>query len=494
MNNKSKVNIILLVCLFSLIASSCIKKINLYQEDENIQAGKKQDVICQTDFIYPFGEETTIKDIEITIHLRDGSQVSNPQAEIPPLKYNKEWLFMLTQDDCIQSSFSHTWAAINGRPLSHQYYYDIVHLQTGDLPPDCYYLGKTLATTDGTGKEVRFSFTTTVAAEWDFMNIHSTIFKGNTKDNSRFYRKTGLVWGNLQEMVNYGTGIAFHDLLVDKEDKTVSKLCEHYNIAQKIILNKLNNRGCKMLAEPNGEKIYVKAAMEYQPVTIIAAQSEALKLYPFHINSDLEKITTERSFYTPPENSNMSNSDLVKEAVLEELTKSKEDRAAIYASVHNTDTGWVNLLKWLNDTYGWDGDDSMWFPNHEEYYEYNYYKQHSSVKLNQNEPLSWKLITKLNGKQYFYYPSITVNISGIKLEDIDRIESNEDVTGLSYNNYGNGIMLNIDCRKHLAKHAENFVKRYEKNPADKLSKADALYYVNMLKESDKKDELLNRIN
>ena len=53
-------------------------------------------------------------------------------------------------------------------------------------------------------------------------------------------------------------------------------------------------------------------------------------------------------------------------------------------------------------------------------------------------------------------------------------------------------MLNIDCRKYLAEHAENFVKRYEANPADASAKADANYFVNMLKDSDKKMELKKR--
>lgn len=53
--------------------------------------------------------------------------------------------------------------------------------------------------------------------------------------------------------------------------------------------------------------------------------------------------------------------------------------------------------------------------------------------------------------------------------------------------------MNIDCRKHLTEHAENFVKRYEANPSLKVYKEDALYFVSMLKESDKKEELIKRI-
>lgn len=62
---------------------------------------------------------------------------------------------LLTQDDCVQTAFCNTWAAINGKPLYTNNYYDIAHLMIGDLPPGSYGLGKTLGYTDGTGKEVQ---------------------------------------------------------------------------------------------------------------------------------------------------------------------------------------------------------------------------------------------------------------------------------------------------------------------------------------------------
>lgn len=103
----------------------------------------------------------------------------------------------MTQDDCMHSAFSYTWAAIHGKPLSYIYYCDLAHLQNGDLPPDYYSLGKTLATTNGTGQEVRFSFGTTVAADDDLMNTQTWVQNGYTRDYFRFYKKTMLVWGQL---------------------------------------------------------------------------------------------------------------------------------------------------------------------------------------------------------------------------------------------------------------------------------------------------------
>lgn len=477
MDKKNNINIILLLVL-CLTMAGCIKKMNLYQ-------GDKKEVISDIEFLYPFNKETTTKNIEISIHFRPERQISNLTAEIPPLKYNKEWLFMLTQDDCVQSAFAYTWAAIHGKPLSKNYYYDLAHLQEGDLPPDHYYLGKTLATTDGTGRDVRFAFTTTLSPECDFMNASTEINKGFSDNYFRFYMKSGLVWGNVKEMLNYGTGIAFHDMELKDEEKNLTNLTKHFNIAQNLILDKLQGRGCKMLAEPNGDKIYIEAGMNYSPVLTMALQSGGMKLKPFQVHSDLKKATLERVFNDDP--------NKIKDLVTAELILPKEERSAIYVGVHNTDTGWVELLKWLNDTYGRDGDDTMWFPNQEEYFEYNYYRVNSLVNIRQEDQHTWKLTTKLVGENYFYYPSVTINIPGIRMEDIDHIESNEEVTGFSYGKYKDGVMLNIDCRKYLVEHAENFVKRFEANPTDESARADANYFVSMLKDSDKKAELKRRI-
>ena len=133
-------------------------------------------------------------------------------------------------------------------------------------------------------------------------------------------------------------------------------------------------------------------------------------------------------------------------------------------------------------------------PNQEEYYEYNYYRTLSIINsLSKIDDHTLNFSVSLPNGQYFYYPSVTINLSGIQLENIASIETNNDVTGLSYADYKDGIMLNIDCRKYLFEHAENFVKRYEANPSDASNKADALYFVNMLKESDKKEALKRRL-
>ena len=83
-----------------------------------------------------------------------------------------------------------------------------------------------------------------------------------------------LVWGNLQEMMNYGVSIAFHDLNLPDEDKTEDKLLAQFPVAQSMIREKLNNRTCKMLAEPNGDKNYIKAALRYDKIRTCVHKAE----------------------------------------------------------------------------------------------------------------------------------------------------------------------------------------------------------------------------
>lgn len=444
---------------------------------------------------YPFGQEASNVTAEIIIHTNDSINFDSITFAIPNLKYNKSWLFMLTQDDCLNSAFHQTWAAINGKPLSNytnannqkQNSYNIGQLLAGDLPPESYYLGKTLGITDGTGKEVRFAFTTTVYPEGEYMNSAETINPGYTSNYYRFM-KHNLTWGNVREIVNYGNSIAFHDVNAD-DVHNITDIYNHYLIVQDSIKLHLQNRGCKTLAEPNGNKDYIRAAYNYSSIQTITAQNNgdgilSRELYPYMDTTDLFQVLIKRYFIEPAN---------IRTRVLTELQKPKEQREAVNIGVHSTDSSWVSLLLWLNDNYGKDGNDSLWFPSLEEYYEYNYYRHNTSITKTQINDSTIKITINIPSGEYFYYPSITVNVGGIRTNQIQSLNSNDAVTGLSYGNYEQGIMVNIDCRKFLLEHATHYVEQYEGNSIPS-NKADALYFTNQLKDSPQKTSLLNRIN
>ena len=53
-------------------------------------------------------------------------------------------------------------------------------------------------------------------------------------------------------------------------------------------------------------------------------------------------------------------------------------------------------------------------------------------------------------------------------------------------------MVNFDCRHALVAHAEHFVAVYEADPSA-ANRADARFFVAMLKDSDCKERLLKRL-
>ena len=155
----------------------------------------------------------------------------------------------------------------------------------------------------------------------------------------------------------------------------------------------------------------------------------------------------------------------------------------------------MDFLSCINDNYGEDGDDSVWFTSQEEYYEYNYYRIHGgSPTLELVNDSTLKVSVSLPSKTYFYYPSTTVNINGIKTVNIKSIDTNYAITGFSYADFKDGITVNVDCRRYLLERAEHFTTLYENNKTNESLKRDAVYFVAKLKDSEEKTNLLARLN
>ena len=476
------------ICI--LLSFSCVKK-DLYRGDDkngNGSAVEEDPVEIYSSFIYPWAEEVVGPEAEIIISLEDipAESLADISLSVPPLKYNKSLLFMVTQDDCKQSAFCKTWAAINGRPITwtgsdRNYYYDIEQLEAEDLPPDIFSFGKTLGSTDGHGNEVRFHFTTTLAPEWDFMSADVNVQPGFNTHYSRFYMKSGLRWNNVREMLNYGTGIAFHDVKAN-DISNVDELISHIQISQNIVLDSLNGRGIKFMAEPNGNKNYITAAQQHNDIQTITAQTGGLQLIPYRVDSDLTGKVVERVFAASRE---------VKRMVTDQMDAGLHDRKAVYVGLHETDNDFAHLLLWLNEQYGKDGIDSLWFPSQEEYYEYMYYRKHCQLDLiKENNTLKIKI--KFPEEKYFYYPSLTLNLPGLSLENVKSVSSNGTVTGLSYGAYKEGVSINLDCRKHLYQQASYYVDKYL-SKRNIINLRDANYFVNMLKDSSQKKALVEKI-
>ena len=355
------------------------------------------------------------------------------------------------------------------------------------MPPDTYGFGKTLGSTDGTGREVRFAFTTTISPEWDYMDAEATVKPGYTDNYYRFFMQKGLMWGDVREMLNYGVGIALHDMNTPSVDLPDSIL-RHYGIAQQIVLDRLSGRGCKMLAEPNGNKTYVTAAMSYDPIQTIFVQSGGGRLRPFAVEGDLVKTVLERGFWQPKD---------IPGVIEAQLARPVAEREAVSIGAHGTDRTWSG-----------DAVAAQQHPRQGRRRLHVDARSRGVFRIQLPAPACRRgdpgredaltLTVTLPGGLYFYYPSLTLNVSGVDPASCTAVGGRRNGHGLSWapgREAAEGaevLAVNFDCRHALAAHAEHFVEVYEADPSA-ANRADARYFVAMLKDSDCKEKLLERI-
>lgn len=479
------IRISILFCI-ALLTSSCISQppYNTKPKDDTTE----DTTPSEDTYLYPFASEVHNPQAIITLETDGTKEISLDDFEIPYLKYNKSILVMLTQDDCRQDSYCRTWAKFNGQPVSDsqdKYYFTSDQLKAGDLHPSTIGASTPLLTTDGTGKDIRLAFSTTLLPENSSMKKYPDVKKGYTRDYYRFFMQASLNWHDVADILNYGNGIAFHDVsATDVNDAT--DILTHLKMAQDSALKYLNGRGIKFLAEPNGNKNYLNAAYQYPMIKLTTAQNGNLTtLYPFQITKDLINTTIKRIFFDDP--------NQAKSYILSQVALPKEQREAIYFGIHGVNNEWLSLFSWIDQTYGKDGDDSLWMPSQEEYYEYLYYKFNSKIKIEKQSQTNYTITIDIPTQDYFYFPSITLNIKDLKKSNIKSISTNTVINGFSYGDYDQGIMMNIDCRNSLVSHATHFVEVYEKEKDNISKKNDATYFVNLIKDSPDKTSLLQRI-
>lgn len=508
------------IILSVLCLQSCMEDMNSVKKEEQVP-------LFYSPWMYDFADE--VVDPETTIKIvTDGTvDLNSIQVEIPVLKYNKELLFLLSQDDSRHSTLCYTWAMMNGRPFGSDtrfqtekaYFYHIENLLYFDMYGQPYVMpSKTLGCTDGAGNEVRFNFSMTIipflkgfgpsrnydvskSDNLDQYAVTRVEYKGNDESIS---------WNDARYMINYGVGVSLHDADVSTagaSDKDIISI--GLRRIQNQLLDSLNGRGTKMLCEPNGNEQYLLAAEESQGATDIAdsyaqkardlyvltAQENAdiFPLIPAQVNHDFSEAGR-RSIFRDFRSFGANNTwvDLCDQAMAVDF----ENRQAVSVGVHGScDSYFYDWLKGVNDKYGKDGSDIVWMPSQDEYYEYNYYRQHAEIeKTIDGNTIELKI--KLPTGSNFFYPAATINLVGLDNEHVVSVEADDVTTGMSYANYdasyGKGFMVNIDCRRYLYDLARHYVTEYQNRRGSYIYyKWDAKYFASMLKPGlDRKNLLM----
>lgn len=438
-------------------------------------------------YIKPYSEK-----IELDITLSDPVAVDSIGIEFPTLKYDKKMLVSLTTDDANASSFCRVWAGVNGRPISNKFYH-ANHLDAGDIPESIIdtTLEKTLGYTDGCGNERRF---THGVAVWPYCSANGSIMMDTTNPvdpsatNTYRFMTPYLQWPDVKMMLKYGCSIYYHNIGTEKfgNDKDVNNVIAGLKADCERAVERVG-RGIKVLARPDGNNVFVTAAIQSPHILMsVAENSPAVDILPFSATK-LFKAVGSRFF--PSGSGSTTEQDVVKNKFVEEYAKAKEQRKWFHFCCHTATLDWVNLLVWFNDNYGKDGSDDIWFTTIDEYYEYDNIRKNAIVRKSLNGS-TLHLSIYLPKGQYFYYPDFTLLLDGIT--QVGGVVANDKITGLSYVVKDGKLMLNVNADAKLLELAEEFTSKYE-STRQKVWKNDALYIVAQLKEA-LRQSYLDRLN
>lgn len=419
-------------------------------------------------------------EVYIKIPLLQDIDVNDIQIYFPSLKYNKSFAYSYTFDDCTAMAYGKAYCTINKKWVDNCRYFHVNQKKTAGFTPS-----KTLGYTDGCGNEHRFAFGISIWPDMhtayidDFMNPSNKIVDGNYPH---------LVWNDIIAPIDFGCDIYFHDVNTNG-DNSVDGILKGLKSSQKITEEKLG-RKMKVLSRPNGNNDYITACRQYDDIVFMATEGVTdigippLINIAFDNDIDLNKAIQYRrnAERTPSVGELMS--------LIDEKALSKT-----YTWIHDFSHGPENfqfildLFTTINDKYGKDGKDCIWFASLDEIYEYNYIRNNYIIEKSvSNNVLTLKFSCPSSNfpNELQFHRDFSVIIKGVTSLSTTDISFGKNVYGLSMAKQNNDSwMINIDCNKSLLDKAERYTSVFEKEQSTS-TKEDALYFVNRLNDNLRK--------
>lgn len=418
-------------------------------------------------------------EVYIKIPIPDGVSIEDITVQAPPLKYGKLFAYSYTFDDDVVLAYGKAFCLINKKWIDAEKFYHTEQIKTtGSIPT------KTLGYTDGCGNEHRFSFG--VAIWPDFGNEYIDNFMKPTGKNADKYYPY-LVWQDLVPLIDFGSDIYLHDVN-KKYGGDVDGINQGLQASQDITKKTLG-RKIKIIARPNGNNDYITAGKLRSEIVFMSTEgatddgSAPLRIN-FSSDIDLYKQSQYRRYTEPIADASTLMSDITAAAA-----------AGNYTWLHDfshapADFQYIlNLFTAINDNYGKDGNDAVWFASMDEIYEYNYFRNNCTIEkniVNNTLTLRFSCPTAELANEFQFHRDFSIIIKGVVFPENMEIASGNNVYGLSYVKQGDGsLLVNIDCNKSLLDKAERYTASYEKGK-DASAKEDALYFVSRLKEELKR--------
>lgn len=459
---------------------------------ENTSVDNK--AVVQLQYVRDFGDI-----LEFTVTVPSGVDASAVSLEFPKLKYNKTKAITLTIDDSY-SIWNNVFSIVNKRWVDNEkmsfwnpsddrtftYHKDFVFNYNGVnyKKSDGYYPGKALEYSDGAGVNHRLN-----------ASVASWAWKLGTRDQIVGWSYPWVTADEARYMFDFGYTLNYHDIqgIAEYGNQYGSTNCGQklYNEFTKIDAETfflLTDRVPKVIGNPNGDPNYARMSwlcplIQYQYAagltTDVTGYIPNFKEHkPFSSSALLddkriEKLIIRRRFL------NELYQDFL-DAISSNDSLEKSNQIWNIFGCHRTGAHTSQFLKDLENSYGVSGNDSMWMPSTDEYYEYWFMTQYGkSYKTIDGQKIKFKVYVPC-GKN-FWFRSISCLLSGISNVTDVSVVSSDNCFGTSFAINDGKLLVNLDFNPELPQRAEKYVSILEADKTKEYAYDDAQYFVQMLK-------------
>lgn len=398
--------------------------------------------------------------VELVLRLPDGISPDGVQAVFPVLKYNKRFIFTYTADDGPVGAYGKVLQAVNGKWVDDEKFFHFGQRRTTGYVPD-----RTLGYTDGCGTEHRLPIGVAIWPNCGNVN-NPNFMDGNPSMPSAY---PYLTWKSVPPILDFGGELYFHNMNQDKWDKNDPvEIVKGLREDQAKVLEK-TGRGVKVMMEPDGNHAYLTAGGMYDAIKMMWAQTQpAVDLYP-NGDPDYHKAVGMRKVY-------LDNN--VNEMAWIKGIHDSENPKWCHLFTHTPAQNIIDLLTELNNTYGKDGDDSVWMATVDEVYEYWFVRKHTVIRK-EVDGRTVRFILSIPTEPHFYHGDLCLNVEGIGSLEGVTVEVNDAVFGLAYAIDKGTLLVNVSYDEQMRTRAEKYTALFE-NSGEEEDMADAMYFASLL--------------
>lgn len=434
--------------------------------------------------------------VKFEVDLPEGVDANSVNLTFPALKYNKKIVFSYTNDDSY-TIWNHIFCLVNKKwvcneigvdPWKHEPNYKFFYhygMEEGAYESTGFVPDKPLEYSDGCGVKHRFASS---VATW----VDKLYDPKDISDINMLYGPAMPYNSALESriMADFGYTVNWHDVF-DSGDTRDQSTFDQRITEKSTEFKRLINLVPKVMVEPNGEHEHITFSIGNELFQMIIAQSgTGIDLvYPFRTGFTLDKndIAVKRVFASGTDESYVAN--MIATLTQYRNASDKSTIAWMIGGAHRNTAEGAAMFTEVESRWGCSGDDSIWFPSVDEFFEYWFMTKFATVgKSVEGQKVKFSLY--MPSAENFWFKSISCLLSGISTAEGVTISS--DCPGLSFGMSDDKLLVNLDFNPDLLDKVERYVSKYETSE-NEYDYEDAAYFIQHLKQS-LQEPYLSRIN